>query len=713
MRKIIAIFINDVKEICKRPAAVFVLLGLIFLPGIYSWLNIDSTWNPYENTSNLPIAIVNKDKGATILGADINMGKSLVDGMKENNSIKWFFLDEVEAKEKVLKSEIYGEVDIPEDFSKNIINIFETGQMKRPELDFQVNQKKNAIAPIIVSKAVNAIQTTINQNIVNAIFYKGLGTTSTVKLVTKKFNSTDIITGKLNEGKEGVSNLRSLFKILKLISDSTSNSISAIRDLLPTVDSLTGTTKDGISNLKGTMNSFKNLSDTIEDVVASIESDIQEILKIANSIHLDPLKENKELISGKVDRINSKLTDNRKRIINIQDLLSKTGERIPLRGLSSLQDQLDKIVSEIDNTQTIISNHRETEKDIKNISNKIKNIQIQEKDIHNAYKNDIKNNLSRAFDNSSKSMEIMSDLFSDLDGATKDVDSALASLLKILGNTKDLSEDIDSACTKLEKDIGKVIDSLSDPQKSDLFNKFINLIQNDPMDLANFLSTPVQTNKIDMYGLDKNGSQLSYGSKMTPFFTTLSCWIGCIFLITIVRTDIINWKGSEKLKNYQKFFGRFIIFAIIAILQGFTLAVGNILMKVQVKHPFYFIYSIVSISFVFVFFVYSLTLSFGRAGEGISVIVLVLQIAGSGGSFPVEMLPKAYQIAQPFMPFYPALNLIRETICGFYGNKYIQYTLLLWSHTIIPLLLGLIFRTPLIHMLEKIEKELEQTAMII
>jgi len=301
------------------------------------------------------------------------------------------------------------------------------------------------------------------------------------------------------------------------------------------------------------MNSLKSLSETIENVVASIESDSKEIINIVNSINLDGLKENKELISGKVDRINGKLTENRKRIKNIQDLLSKIGKRIPLRGLNSLQNQLDKIVTEIDNTQTIISNNRETEKDIRNINNKIKNIHIKEKDVQKAYKDDIKNNLNRAYDNSTKSMDIISDLFSDIDGATKNADTALASLMKILGNTRDLTENINNSCTKLENDIGKVIDSLSDPEHSDLFNKMVNLIQNDPMDLANFLSTPVQANKTDMYGLDKNGSQLSYGSKMTPFFTTLSCWIGCVFLITIVRTSIINMKDSEKLKNYQKF----------------------------------------------------------------------------------------------------------------------------------------------------------------
>jgi len=713
MKKILAIFKNDLKEIYKRPAAAFVLFGLVIIPGMYAWLNIDSNWNPYENTGNLPIAIVNKDKGTVILNENINMGNSLVESLKGNNAMKWSFTDEAEAREKVNKSEFYGEIDIPEDFSKNIVLIFENGNIKRSELDFYVNQKKNPIAPIIVSKAVGAIQTTINQNIVNALIYKSLGMANSAKLLTNHIKSTDDIIDKLNKGKEGVYDLSSIFKVLKLIADSTNNSISALRDLLPTVNSLTGTSEDGIKNIKGTMDSFKNLSNDIDNVVDSIENDRKEILDIINSFDLDPMKENKDIISNKISEIDTRLTNNKERIQNIQTLISILGEHVQLEGLSALQRQLQEVVNEIDNTQTIISNNRKTEKDINNINKKLKSIHGQEKGVSKAYRNDIKKNLDSAYDNSSKSMDILSDLLNNLDGAAEKTDSALAYMMKAIGNSKDLTDNLDNTCSRLQNDIGKIIDNLSDSKKSEMYNKFVNLIKNDPVDVANFLSTPVETVESAVYGTDKNGSQLTYGSKMAPFYSVLACWVGCILLITIVKTEITGVEGIEKFKNYQKFLGRFAIFALMALSQGFLVGLGDIFLKVQVKYPFYFILTIMITSFVFMLFVYSLTLSFGRVGEGMSVIVLVLQIAGSGGTFPVEMLPKAFQFAQPIMPFYPAMNLIRETIGGFYGNNFLKYMLMLLSHMIIPLLLGLIFRTPLIHMLEKVNKKLKKTAIII
>ena len=66
MKQIIEIFKNDINNIKKSKIAIIILIGLVIIPGIYAWLNIDSNWNPYDNTGNLPIAIVIKDKGVTM-----------------------------------------------------------------------------------------------------------------------------------------------------------------------------------------------------------------------------------------------------------------------------------------------------------------------------------------------------------------------------------------------------------------------------------------------------------------------------------------------------------------------------------------------------------------------------------------------------------------------------------------------------------------------
>jgi len=718
MRKIFGIFIYDIKQILKNPAAAFVLFGLAFIPGLYAWLNIDSNWNPYENTGKLPIAIVNKDKGTVILEKNLNLGNSLVDSLKSNNAMKWYFTDEQDAREKVNKGEFYGEIDIPTDFSKNLVSIFQSGEIKSPELDFYINQKKNAIAPVIVTKAMETIGNTLDQNIINALIYKSLCTAQGMKLFMKNIKSTDDIIDKLNEGKESIYDLKSIFNIMRLISHSINNSLGAIRNLLPAVNSLTKTSKDGLNNVKGTVKSFKDLSGDLDSALADVESTGNDIIKIANSLDLDGQKENVKIFSDKVDEINTKLSNNKIKIQNIQSFLTNLNDILPLKlkGITAVHDELQKVVNEINDAQTVISNNRKTKDDIKKINNKLKDIKDQQKGVtktYKTYKNDIKKNLNNASNNGEKSMQMMSGLLDGLDGTTNNADASLGSLMKALGNTKDLTNNLEGVCSNLQNDIVKIIDSLNESKTREMFDKVTNLIQNDPMDVANFFSKPVEAQEDDIYGSDKDGNQLSYGSKMAPFCTVLACWVGCVLLITIIKLEITGIEGIEKYKNYQKFLGRFAIFALMAVLQGFILGIGDLILKVQVQYPFYFVLSIMMSSFVFMLFVYSVTLSFGRVGLALSVIVLVLQIAGTGGTFPVEMLPKPYQVALPVTPFYPALMLMRETIGGFYGNNYLKYTLILLSHTIIPLLLGLIFRTPLIHMLEKIDKELEKTAMIV
>ena len=158
MKKIIEIFKTDMKKVWKRKIAVIILIGLLFIPGIYAWLNIDSNWNPYDNTGNLPIAVVNKDQGLTILNEDINMGSLLVDSLKSNTAMKWIFTDEDDAKANVDKGKYYGVIILPEDFTSKIATLFDGTEIVKPQFDFYVNQKKNPIAPIIVNKA-NALKT--------------------------------------------------------------------------------------------------------------------------------------------------------------------------------------------------------------------------------------------------------------------------------------------------------------------------------------------------------------------------------------------------------------------------------------------------------------------------------------------------------------------------------------------------------------------------
>ena len=199
---------------------------------------------------------------------------------------------------------------------------------------------------------------------------------------------------------------------------------------------------------------------------------------------------------------------------------------------------------------------------------------------------------------------------------------------------------------------------------------------------------------------------------MAPFYTILATWVGGTLLASIVKTTV---KPDEKLgepKLYQEFFGRFFIFGTTAVLQGLVIAIGDIVLGVQVINYPLFILTCMLSSLVFMLIIYSLTISFGKVGEAASVVLLVIQVAGSGGTFPIELLPRMFQVFQPFMPFYPAMNALRETIGGFYGNEYIINIGILLCHTIIPLILGVALRKPIKALKDKLSKKLEETDLI-
>ena len=217
MNKILEIFVNDLKSVAKSKMAIIIILGITIIPGIYAWLNIDSNWGPYDNTGNLPIAVVNKDEGTTILGENVNIGNEMEESLKSNTAMKWIFTDEEDAKINVDKGSYYGAIIIPQDFSKCISTIMEKDELKKPVFDFYINDKKNPIAPIIVNKAVGTIQNSVNQSFVNTVIYKTVSKVEDLDIVNKTDITADDLVVKLREAKVKINELKTMIYTIKVI----------------------------------------------------------------------------------------------------------------------------------------------------------------------------------------------------------------------------------------------------------------------------------------------------------------------------------------------------------------------------------------------------------------------------------------------------------------------------------------------------------------
>ncbi|PWL93089.1 MAG: YhgE/Pip domain-containing protein, partial [Lachnospiraceae bacterium] len=116
--------------------------------------------------------------------------------------------------------------------------------------------------------------------------------------------------------------------------------------------------------------------------------------------------------------------------------------------------------------------------------------------------------------------------------------------------------------------------------------------------------------------------------------------------------------------------------------------------------------------FTFTLMIYTLTISFGDIGKAFAVVIMVIQIAGSSGTYPIELLPDIFQAIYRYFPFPYAINAMRETISGMYENDYSIYMGQLLIFAVASLVVGLVIRKPFMKVNHFIEERMEDTQLM-
>lgn len=227
----------------------------------------------------------------------------------------------------------------------------------------------------------------------------------------------------------------------------------------------------------------------------------------------------------------------------------------------------------------------------------------------------------------------------------------------------------------------------------------------DPQSIAEFFASPVTIRSESVYPVE------SYGAAMAPFYTMLAIWVGCIILNAILKVDTpIELIGAT---SRQKFFGRYLIFALLGLIQAMVTMAGDLLIfGMDCVHPGLFLLSGVVTSLTCSMIAYSMAIAFGNIGKALFVVFLIIQIAGSGGSYPIELLPDFFQQVYLFFPFPYAINAMREAIAGLYQNNYLIYLLQLLLFFGVGLFVGLVLKRPLDGINRYMNDQLEKSEMM-
>ena len=712
MKNIVRIFRDDLKDIFTNLSVVIVIIALAILPSLYAWFNIKASWDPYGNTSNIAVAVVNNDEGAILLDKNLNVGDQLIDKLKDNNSLGWKFVSSKEAKKGVETGKYYASIEIPKNFSKNIISVL-SKKVEKANINYTVNEKINAIAPKITEKGASTIQSQVNQTVIKtaseAVFKilneSGISLEENLPMLTRIENSLIEVQGKfnkidniLNTATEASTQIGEIAKLLQDDMPQIENTLKNSIDLSSDVKNFLSNTKSSLNNILPTI---KNDLQIINTVSSSASSNVRDLINAINNGYENA----PELVKSLYDKVNnlSSLAS------TLENFLTKLDKIMPgsslgntIESIQFIKNKLDSVNSILTKIQDQINNGQKPSLDnLNGILTVLNDVNSITGDIINNFESKIASPINDIFN---KGMSVSGDVITVLENAEDKlpkINTVLGTAINFTGDADEAIAYIKSKLPEAKAALDKLVNAMSIVNNSEDMNELISFLKNDVIEQANFLAEPVTLVTKSLYPM-KN-----YGSAMTPFYTVLSLWVGVVLLTSLLSTEV-----HGEYKTYEIYFGRGLTFLSIALVQGLIVSVGDIyLLGVSVTNPILFIGLSLLISLVFTFIVYSLVSVFGNIGKSLAVILLVIQVAGSGGTFPIQVTPKFFQNVNPFLPFTYGIRSLREAVAGVYLPNLQKDIMVLLIFLVISIILNVILKEPLNKILFKFTEKFKESRL--
>ena len=721
MKNILRIFARDVKKISRNGIAVIVALGISVLPSLYAWFNIQACWDPYGNTSGIKVAVANTDKGYSAMGLTLNIGDMLIAELAQNTQLGWQFVDKETAIQGAESGKYYSAVVIPEDFSEKIASILTT-DIQKPHIDYYVNEKKNAIAPKITDKGVGVIQQQVNETFISTCTKVILAALNEgdARLNEKGSSIVDGIIKNLQEAEGDIDEFSSSIAAFSAALEAGGGLVDTTRGLLPQGTEILYSGMENIQDVQSLITSSRDISSqlvtaigdtlqTAEDLAQSMDGRLEDAFSEAEK---DARRAASDLRS--LTRINDRIIEKNNRLYST---LSTLNDALPIR-LSGIDRRLSALDTATTRQEALSDRIQKAAKQLEDagalpsevqaqLRQGLSDARISLKTVSDQYVREISPQLTQNVDGVYDALSRFSGLLLSVSGASENLDETLSGVDDTLEQCLEALRKTDDMLQKGKGKIERLISTVQSVEDNEQLSKLVEIIQNDPEIAGSFMSSPVEINTQKLYPIE------NYGSAMTPFYTILAIWVGGLILCAILKVRVREDNTISGCKPYEVYFGRYLTFMVFGIVQSLIVCLGDLyFLGIQCENPGLFLLAGVTASIVFTNVIYTLTISFGDVGKAIAVILLVIQVAGAGGTFPIEVTPSFFNAINPYLPFTSGINAMRETVAGIYGMDYWKDMIKLLVYLPVSLFVGLVLRKPLIRLNEFFERKLEETGLM-
>lgn len=708
MKKVWHLYVTDLRNIAKVPTGILLMIALAVLPSVYAWINLKAMWDPYGNTSGIKIAVTSLDEGAAVKDKPFNIGDDVLNSLKSNRQLGWTFVDQRTALHGVEHGDYYASLLIPADFSRKIVSLL-SGTIQKPEIMYTVNEKINAVAPKITEKGASNVAMQISQQFIETIsetlfakmkelgieFEKQLPTIRKVESrvfeLEQRLPEIEAMGAKAVEIEQKLPELKAKgYKIIEL------------EQRIPEID------RAGDAILK-VESKWAAIDEAAKEIVA-VQGKLPDIQRVSDKIvqldqYFDQLQAAMNKAIDTTRQAVQKLSQLQPAAKSAKEALQGTGAAQPdvAGGLQDAQKAIAVIQAELDKLQQDLPQARAR------IHDAASAIQAKTKefaDALNAAVPFIRNDLPRVEQKLHQAADFVRN---DLPAAEEEIRKAadlyrtkLPEVEQAVHGAADLAR---NDLPEFEAGVRKAADMFRKAEAENNLDQLYTLLQNDIRKESDFLASPVAIQENKLFPIP------NYGSAMSPFYTTLSLWVGAMLLVSLLKVDVEDAEGVYR--SHQVYFGRMLVFWTIGLCQAVIVTLGDIvLLGTFVAHKAWFVLFALLIGIVFVTITYTLVSVFGNIGKGLAIIFLVLQFSSSGGTFPVSTAASFFQWLNPFVPFTYAVGLMREAVGGILWDVVLVDVAFLLLFIAISFLFGLVLKKPLSRITRRMAESAERTKLI-
>lgn len=735
MGEALRIFWRDLRRILKNPVALVVTLGVAVVPALYAWLNILSNWDPYVNTADIAVAVVNEDEGADVEGkGHISAGELVVEALRENDQIGWTFVDEDTALEGVRAGTYYAAVVMPEDFTSQLASVLDGGHDKA-RFVYYVNEKANAIAPKVTDTGAQTIETQIDNEFAGVVYGTVLdkvqdfmgGALSRARgdaeglsgdLVRVR-DEVDGLAAQLDEAQGLIASARTTVSEAQDALDGLSGTGQSLAEVLARAQGSLGTARSGVAALSHDLSgAVAKGSSALLDLAGTGSADVARLAAGVDSAtrSLEGAITELEGLVDELAGLRDQLQEARDAVAALEPA-DEAGRQARERALAAIDRQAESLDALVSTARTQLSQLRGAldaarsatggaEGLAETLATGTSRAMRGLSDATSALDAEAVPRLQESLDSFSDAAGRLSGVASQIDPALAGLSATLSQLDATLATASDALLGTKDDLARVSEQLGQVTDSLGAVQASQAWQAAEGVLGLDSDAIQSYMSAPVDVESVAVYPVD------TYGSGIAPFFTNVALWVGGIALIAIYRTEVDHDDVGD-FAPWQGYLGRWLLFVLVGQLQAVAVVTGDLVIGIQCLDVGALYLAASVASFVFVNIIYSLAVAFKHVGKALAFLLIIMQVPGSSGTYPIEMMPPFFQAICPWLPFTYSNNAMREAIAGYYGSYYAQNLAMLLLFVVPALVVGMGLRRALLNINHLFDEKLAETDLML